>query len=117
MVDRIKVTMSLDLPDRQKSEESAKRYCKESVEKKVNDAIIVIESDEPSPREWSYLVRLNNRLAMKWRRDTINPREERILRKIQPVLGQYMRGTGYNIDLIPTILGEEDKDPELGRYR
>jgi hypothetical protein len=114
---KVKITVGLDLPTREQSSKSRKQHCDESVEKKVNDAILLMELGEDSAKHWSYLIRLNNRLAVKWRKSTINEREEKILRKIQPVLGSYMRGTNYNIDLIPTILGEEDKDPELGPYR
>lgn len=103
MKNRLEIHINLGVPSRKDSRTTRKK-CSVPVEQKVRDAMTLIESDEDSAVEWGMLVRLNNRLAAKWRQDKLNKRELRLLSTLQSFLLQHRANTDYDIDHIPSLV-------------
>ena len=57
-----------------------------SIEEKVEAALDLIDSGHESREEWCFIKKLNNYLM---RLDKLNPRQERILNQIQPIMEKY----------------------------
>jgi len=74
-------------------------YKHKSIEERVRECILAIESGEDSKREWELIKKLNNELM---RHSRLSPRAKNVLRLIKPIIDKYGLMDSDKVEQDPT---------------